>query len=84
MDSAYQDDTTRSLGQDGGLAPVVPPNLQRRLPRTYDRQLYRQHNRIECLFRRFKAWRRVCTRYDKLDILFVAFIAVALIAQALR
>lgn len=84
MDSAYQDDATRSFAQDGGLAPVVPPNLQRRLPRTYDRQLYRQHNRIECLFRRFKAWRRVCTHYDKIDILFVAFITVALIAQALR
>ena len=84
MDSAYQDDATRSLAQDRGLVPVVPPNPQRRQPWTYDKQLYRQRNRIERLFRRLKAWRRVFTRYDKLDIMFAAFITIALIAEALR
>ncbi len=84
MDSAYQDDATRSLAQDRGLVPVVPPNPQRRQPWTYDRQLYRQRNRIERLFRRLKAWRRVFTRYDRLDIMFAAFITVARIAKALR
>jgi transposase len=36
------------------------------------------------MFRRLKAWRRVFTRYDKLDVMFATFITVALIAEALR
>lgn len=84
MDSAYQGDAMRSLAQEAGLVSVVPPNPQRRKPWDYDKQLYRQRNRVERLFRRIKAWRRVFTRYDKLDEMFAAFITVALIAEALR
>lgn len=84
MDSAYQDDATCALAYRSGLVPVVPPNPQRRHPWEYDRRLYRQRNRIERLFRRLKAWRRVFTRYDKLDAMFAAFITVVLIAEALR
>ena len=46
------------------------------VPGTTDRQLYRVRNRVERLFRRLKAWRRVFTRYDKLDVMFAAFITV--------
>jgi transposase len=84
MDSAYQDDATRELARSLGWLPVVPPNPQRRQPWAYDRQLYRKRNQIERLFRRLKAWRRVFTRYDKLDLMFAAFITSALIAEALR
>ncbi len=63
---------------------MTPPNQQRRLPWDYDRLLYRMRNRIERLFLRRKEWRRVFTRYDKLDAMFAAFIAVALIAEELR
>ncbi len=66
------------------MTPVTPPNQQRRLPWDYDRLLYRMRNRIERLFLRRKEWRRVFTRYDKLDAMFAAFIAVALIAEELR
>ena len=43
-----------------------------------------RRNQIERLFRRIKDWRRVFTRYDKLDMMFAAFIIVALIAEVLR
>jgi transposase len=49
-----------------------------------DKQSYRRRNEVERLFRRVKAWRRVFTRYDKLDVMFAAFITVAFIAEALR
>ena len=84
MDSAYQDDATRELACSLGLIPVVPPNPRRRQPWEYDRQLYRRRNHVERLFRRLKAWRRVFTRYDKVDLMFAAFITVALLAEALR
>ncbi|MBG6075737.1 transposase [Polaromonas sp. CG_9.11] len=50
----------------------------------YDKVLYRQRNRIERLFRRVKAWRRVFTRYSKPDVMFAGLINVILIAEALR
>lgn len=81
MDSAYQDDATRELACRLGWMPVVPPNPRRRQPWAYDRQLYRKRNQIERLL---EAWRRVVTRYDKLDLMFAAFITSALSAEALR
>ena len=50
----------------------------------YDRVLYRRRNEIERFFRRLKAYRRVFSRFDKLDTLFVGFIVFALIFEALR
>ncbi len=84
MDSAYEGDATRELAQRMGFVPVVPPNPKRRQPWGYDKTLYRRRNEVERLFRRLKAWRRVFTRYDKLDVMFAGFITVALIAEALR
>jgi transposase len=84
MDCAYQDDATRELAARVGFIPVVPPNPQRSKPWEYDKKLYRKRNQVERLFRRIKGWRRVFTRYDKLDAMFAAFITVALIAEALR
>jgi transposase len=84
MDRAYQDDATRELAASMGFIPVVPPNPQRIQPWGYDKKLYRRRNQVERLFRRIKGWRRVFTRYDKLDVMFAAFITVALIAEALR
>ena len=46
--------------------------------------LYRKGNEIERLFRRLKGFRRVFTRYDKLDVLYRAFVHLALIIDALR
>ena len=84
MDSAYEGDATRELAQQLGFVPVVPPNLQRREPWELDKALYRRPNEVERMFRRLKAWRRLLTRYDKIDVMFAAFVAVALIAEALR
>lgn len=84
MDSAYQDNATRELAYSMGLVPVVPANPQRCQPWQIDQQAYRLRNGIERLFRRLKAWRRVFTRYDKLDAMYAAFITVVLIAEALR
>jgi transposase len=60
------------------------PNPNRLAPWDYDRVLYRRRNEIERLFRRLKAYRRVFSRFDKLDVLFVGLIVFALIFEALR
>jgi transposase len=84
MDSAYQGDETLSLARQLGYNPVVPPNPGRRNLWDYDRVVYRRRNEIERLFRRLKGYRRVFSRFDKLDVLFTGFIVFALIIEALR
>ena len=53
-------------------------------PWEYDTELYKRRNEIERLLGRIKRFRRVFTRYDKTDLMFTAFITVALIADFLR
>ena len=53
-------------------------------PWEYDRQIYKRRNEVERLFRRLKGYRRIFTRYEKLDALFLGFILFALIFEALR
>jgi transposase len=84
MDRAYEGDETRELVAALGYVPVVPPKVNRLKPWTYDRELYKRRNEVERLFRRLKGFRRLATRYDKLDIMFFAFIVLACIFQSLK
>lgn len=84
MDRAYEGDTTRQLALDLGYIPVVPPKSNRISPWQYDRSMYKKRNEIERLFRRLKGFRRIFSRFDKLDVVFLAFISFALIVEALR
>jgi len=84
MDRAYEGDETLRLARQLGYTPIVPPNPNRLNPWTLDRVAYRRRNEIERLFRRLKSYRRVFSRFDKLDVLFTGFIVLALIAEALR
>ena len=58
---------------DLGYVPVAPPKANRSEHWKYDKELYKRRNEVERLFRRLKGFRRVFTRYDKLDTLFVGF-----------
>ena len=79
MDRAYEGDKTRQLVRDLGMTPVVPPKANRKDPWDYDSEIYKLRNEVERLFRRLKRWRRVFTRYDKLDVMYLAFVNLALI-----
>ena len=84
MDRAYEDNKTLQLALDFGFIPVVPPKSNRLQPWQYDKALYRKRNQIERLFRRLKGFRRIFSRFDKLDVVFLAFLNFALIVEALR
>ena len=84
MDRAYEGDETRQLVRDLDCIPVVPPKSNQREPWEYDRQLYKQRNEVERLFRRLKGFRRIFSRFDKLDVVFTFFIYFALITDALN
>jgi transposase len=78
MDRAYEDWNTRYLAFEWGYTPVVPPKKNRKHPWEYDTALYKQRNEVERPFRRLKGFRRIGTRYDKLDLMFALFIHFAL------
>jgi transposase len=84
MDRAYEDDQTRQLAMDFGFIPVVPPKSNRLDPWEYDRAMYRKRNEIERLFRRLKGFRRIFSRFEKPDVLFLGFLTFALIVEVLR
>lgn len=84
MDRAYEGDETRHLAVELGYVPVVPLKQNRRTPGEYDRVLYKRRNEIERLFRRLKGFRRLFSRFEKLDAMFIAFINFALIVDGLR
>ncbi|GAA0536199.1 hypothetical protein GCM10009097_60160 [Pigmentiphaga daeguensis] len=84
MDKAYEGNETRQLALDLGYIPVVPPLKTRVQPWQYDREMYKRRNEVERLFRRLKGFRRIFSRFDKLDVMFTGFINFALIADGLR
>ena len=74
MNRAYEGDETRQTARDVGLKPVVPPKRNRRNPWVYDARLCKRRNEVERFFRRIvEDFRRIATRYDKLDAMFLVF-----------
>ncbi|WP_018416787.1 IS5/IS1182 family transposase, partial [Teredinibacter turnerae] len=83
MDKAYEGDDTRQLILDLGMIPVVPPKINRLTPWEYNKEMYKKRNEVERLFRRLKGFRRIFSRFDKLDAVFKFFINFSLIADRL-
>ena len=69
---------------DLGFIPVVPPLKTRIEPWEYDREMYKRRNEVERLFRRLKGYRRIFSRFEKLDLMFLGFISFVLVADGLR
>jgi transposase len=84
MDRAYEDDLTRFTAQMLRFEPVVPPKSNRKDPWDYDKELYKRRNEVERLFRLIQGSRRVFCRFDKLDIMYLSFIKLALIFRAVK
>jgi transposase len=81
MDRAYEGNETRQLVFDLGMIPVVPPKSNRLHPWDYDHAIYKKRNKIERLFRRLKGFRRIFSRFEKLDVVFLAFLSFALTSR---
>jgi transposase len=83
MDRAYEGENMREKALEKGFSPVVPPKSNRKDPWKYDKERYKQRNEIERYFLRLKRFRKIFTRYDKLDVLFCGFIYFAMIVDAI-
>lgn len=76
-DRGYDADVLVVQSQRIGAQAVIPPKRNRKLQRAYDRDLYKQRNRIERCFNKLKHFRRFATRYCKTLHAFRSFTALA-------
>jgi transposase len=76
-DKGYDSDPILDFIQRQGAVAVIPPKSNRKAPREYDRELYKQRNLIERAFNKLKHWRRIATRYDRKSLYFLSALYLA-------
>ena len=81
LDKGYDADRIRERLAFDGIQAVIPPLSTRSKKLHYNKDLYRERNRIERFFNKLKQFRRIATRYDKLSKTF--FAALCLVAAFL-
>ena len=83
-DRAYDSNAIRQKIAAAGKEAVIPPRSNRTNPPDYDKEKYKQRNKVERLFNKLKNYRAVATRYDKLAAMFLASVLAALLAISLK
>jgi len=78
-DKAYGTKEILAYIREYGATVVIPPKSNAKEPWPVDYWLYKERHLIECFFQKIKWFRRVATRYDKLDKSFLAFVYMAAI-----
>jgi transposase len=78
-DKGYDTNAVREKIEAMGAAPNIPPKTNRRWKPCFSPVLYRDRNAIERMFGRIKDFRRVATRYDRLEQNFLAAVCLAAI-----
>jgi transposase len=53
---------------------VIPPHQRTNILREYDTWLYRERHLIECFINKIKHFRRIFSRFEKLDRSFLGFL----------
>lgn len=76
-DRGYDSDEIVNHIQSINAIPVIPPKSNRIIQRDYDKIIYKERNLIERLFNRLKQFRKIATRFDKIQINFEAFLYIA-------
>lgn len=79
-DRAYGAREIREYISEHGASYVIPPQSNVSEPWPVDWHLYKERHLVECFFQKIKWFRRIATRYDKLDASFLSFLYLAAIA----
>ena len=83
-DKGYDSDALVEAIEAKGAEVVIPPKSNRKEPRDYDKNLYKERNLVERFMNRIKHYRRVATRYEKTARNFLGFVHVATIMVLLQ
>ena len=57
--------------------PIIPPRSNRIVYREVDYYLYKERHLVECFFSKVKQFRRIFSRFDKMAIAYMGFLAFA-------
>ena len=57
-----------------GIEAVIPPHQRAKILREYDAWVYRERHLVECFINKIKHFRRVFSRFEKLDRSFLGFL----------
>jgi transposase len=84
LDKAYDSDAVVAAAKRQGAEAVIPPKRNRKVPRDYDKHLYKERKEVEWFISLIKQYRRVATRYEKTARNFLGFVHAASIMVLLR
>ncbi len=73
-DKAYDDQSLIDEVAERGVEVVIPARRNRHQPREHDREIYKERHLIECCINKMKQYRRVFSRFDKLDSRYLGFV----------
>ncbi len=79
-DRGYDSDAIVEQATKQGMQVVIPPRKNRKVPRHYDKALYRHRHLVENAFLQLKRWRGIATRYAKNAASFLAAAQIRCIA----
>ncbi len=80
-DKGYSSGKIRQFARSHGMRITIPRRCNEHRSGPFDKETYRQRNRIERLINRLKHCRRLATRYDKRAENYRAFWIIAAIIQ---
>jgi len=83
-DKGYDSTALIELIAEMGAVPVIPSRRNSKAPRLYDRHLYQERHLVECFFNKIKWFRRIFTRFDKLDRNYLGFLSFVSVLIWLR
>ena len=83
-DKAYGAKAILDYIDSQGASYTIPPRSDVSEPWSVDWHTYKERHLVECFFQKLKWFRRVFTRFDKLDASFLAFVYIASIAILLK
>lgn len=76
-DRSYDAEEFLHLIAEKKAEAVIPPRKNRKEPREYDLHLYKERHLIECFFNKIKHYRRLFSRFEKLDQRLLGFLSFA-------
>jgi len=78
-DRGYSYDRIRENLAQREILSVIPLRSNQGRHLIFDRETYRERNKVERLVGRLKQWRRIATRYDKRAVSYLAMLTLAAI-----
>jgi len=83
-DKGYDSDAIVAHIREGGALCVIPPKKNRKVQREYDKALYKERHKVECMFGFLKHYRRLFSRFEKMASRFQAFLHFAAALQWMK